>query len=1307
MKMYSTLWRCFSLRILTESVNLERKRVKGDDDSCSVGGKREHLAVLLSFKTLIVNTFYTFYKLSTKELSTIRSELENVAHLTSSIYVEVGLMNKSVPSDTFIICAIRMGDAKPDDLIVIKADTIKKAFEELGKLKGNTGDPDGEKLVIALDGMRKDAAVYKNLAEKKVLDLYKTSLEDVKGLEEYKDLLTEVHNAVKAFIQSLKTFRSTKLTLKNLYRIGDDMRTVYNNLQVIEESVESFKDVTKQIKKAKKIDAKPKFIIDFLNEEKLRSDVQSATKADIQALIGIIQTLLADTKETAISAPGLQTIKKLAEARDPINRHKYTYAPGLPKDVSDLDQSSVDKKLIIGDLTNSSLVSNSISKALLHLIPLGSKLKKIDSALKPIEDESKRRALLEIINFLLRIASAKSEGIEAAFNELDGCKGKAGSPTSAFDELKKIEEAMDKLHNDLNNLHDFSDMAQFKDLSKMKNDFLIEETDATKKKEMVEKTLGKLKADEFKDIEEKLAILGNQTASFFSFINQPPLDLSNLEKHQETLKKVSGIYTCLEEIKTQGAGELVEIIKEARNITVPQEMTTLTFGIVDQGSVMSQVKIEAGDFDKIKNEEVIALKIAFEALDVELIEVIRGTLEVIRFIEQSDHWKVLIDFKIDDPEWGQFSNALKTYLQSTDSLQKLLEDLVKNLQKGEEIKLEAAIQIIQEAEKAKEVKMDEEAARNLIEKLYKSNPTEYKDAWEAFQKLQQLNLSGFPSGKAEIGFASLHASMKKYAAALSSKSSSGDPDSGATPSATETESTKKEESSGLLGPFLGGGVAFCVISGGVLFWYCRRPKPVPDGKKEDDDSGSQAGDDHPSAVPPPPPPPLANDQNPNPANNQNLPPANDQHPVVAPENPPPRVEPPAQNNADADHHQVASRSSSGVSTANPGEQVEQEVDEPENNENNENVQEEAPPPNNPLRFIESYANIMTNLRHHAESGLTAYGHSAKLCETEKIKHEQQTTPDERENMTERRYAGVVCKAATQTALPPSYANDKYFNCNSITFEGDEILMSQGPQDDTEFMNGRNGGTRLRDTREKHWAAIEFHKIILSIMLCNFIEKDDEGKMRKKCGYYFPMKEKEVMKIGKYEIECIEVLENVLGFKDPKNCKLYRLKYTNTETKETNFTAILHYTGWPDHGVPETPEQCLEIAEYIRAHKGNKLVHCSAGVGRTGTVVGVLIGMKNFEEVPNYGPSSLLQDLRERRYYAIQTGDQLLFCLYCCLKGLTLKHKIENSKELRTLQYMCSNMGKYEEWEKKSEDEKIQLLKEHYRVFDEMEAEREI
>lgn len=65
---------------------------------------------------------------------------------------------------------------------------------------------------------------------------------------------------------------------------------------------------------------------------------------------------------------------------------------------------------------------------------------------------------------------------------------------------------------------------------------------------------------------------------------------------------------------------------------------------------------------------------------------------------------------------------------------------------------------------------------------------------------------------------------------------------------------------------------------------------------------------------------------------------------------------------------------------------------------------------------------------------------------------------------------------------------------------------------------------------------------------------------------------------------------------------------------------LHYTGWPDHGVPSGESmkyfgQTLEMfSDFIALSESNEkvVVHCSAGIGRTGTIVTLMYILINIQ-----------------------------------------------------------------------------------------------
>lgn len=104
---------------------------------------------------------------------------------------------------------------------------------------------------------------------------------------------------------------------------------------------------------------------------------------------------------------------------------------------------------------------------------------------------------------------------------------------------------------------------------------------------------------------------------------------------------------------------------------------------------------------------------------------------------------------------------------------------------------------------------------------------------------------------------------------------------------------------------------------------------------------------------------------------------------------------------------------------------------------------------------------------------------------------------------------------------------------------------------------------------------------------------------------------------------------------------------------------VHFTTWPDHGVPETAEDCLELVDFMRqslleSHAGLPIVHCSAGIGRTGVVLGTDIGIDQLLEFKQADPMSILRQMRVDRGAMIQHYEQLEFmhrCLVTRAEGL--------------------------------------------------------
>nr|XP_017915462.1 PREDICTED: receptor-type tyrosine-protein phosphatase V [Capra hircus] len=99
---------------------------------------------------------------------------------------------------------------------------------------------------------------------------------------------------------------------------------------------------------------------------------------------------------------------------------------------------------------------------------------------------------------------------------------------------------------------------------------------------------------------------------------------------------------------------------------------------------------------------------------------------------------------------------------------------------------------------------------------------------------------------------------------------------------------------------------------------------------------------------------------------------------------------------------------------------------------------------------------------------------------------------------------------------------------------------------------------------------------------------------------------------------------------------------------------LQFTTWPDHSVPEAPSSLLAFMELVREQAraatgaGPLLVHCSAGVGRSGTFVALWRLLRQLEEEQVVDVFHVVHALRLHRPLMIQTPSQYIFLHRCLL-----------------------------------------------------------
>ncbi|XP_035662432.1 receptor-type tyrosine-protein phosphatase alpha-like [Branchiostoma floridae] len=183
----------------------------------------------------------------------------------------------------------------------------------------------------------------------------------------------------------------------------------------------------------------------------------------------------------------------------------------------------------------------------------------------------------------------------------------------------------------------------------------------------------------------------------------------------------------------------------------------------------------------------------------------------------------------------------------------------------------------------------------------------------------------------------------------------------------------------------------------------------------------------------------------------------------------------------------------------------------------------------------------------------------------------------------------------------------------------EFIASQGP---------------LPDTKDDFWRMVWEQNSRVIVMVTQCVEKG-----RPKCDHYWPYDDDPVY-YGDIIVQMVK--ETVLPEWTVREITIQR---------DSELRNIRHYNfmAWPDldHGVPDTTASLLKFVRSVRGHiskqaMGPVVVHCSAGVGRTGTFIALdrlLLRMRKHDSVDIYG---IVHEMRRHRMFMVQTEAQYIF-----------------------------------------------------------------
>ncbi|XP_068563645.1 receptor-type tyrosine-protein phosphatase C isoform X2 [Cebidichthys violaceus] len=227
------------------------------------------------------------------------------------------------------------------------------------------------------------------------------------------------------------------------------------------------------------------------------------------------------------------------------------------------------------------------------------------------------------------------------------------------------------------------------------------------------------------------------------------------------------------------------------------------------------------------------------------------------------------------------------------------------------------------------------------------------------------------------------------------------------------------------------------------------------------------------------------------------------------------------------------------------------------------------------------------------------------------------------NVSKNRYVDILPYDYNRVQLTTGNgeAGCDYINASFIDGykESKKYIAAQGPKDET-----------VSDFWRMVWE--QQSSIIVMVTRC------EEGN-RVKCAQYWPSPDRET-----------EIFEEfIVKLNSEDHCPDYTIRHLSlTNRREKNSereVTHIQFMSWPDHGVPGEPHLLLKLRRRVNAFKnffsGPIVVHCSAGVGRTGTYIGIDAMMEGLEAEGRVDIYGYVVRLRRQRCLTVQVEAQYI------------------------------------------------------------------
>ncbi|VDN55054.1 unnamed protein product [Dracunculus medinensis] len=271
--------------------------------------------------------------------------------------------------------------------------------------------------------------------------------------------------------------------------------------------------------------------------------------------------------------------------------------------------------------------------------------------------------------------------------------------------------------------------------------------------------------------------------------------------------------------------------------------------------------------------------------------------------------------------------------------------------------------------------------------------------------------------------------------------------------------------------------------------------------------------------------------------------------------------------------------------------------------------------------VESMSRFIKEMKHKGMAGLSSEYH--RIDNSDSLSG---TCKAFTSNMSKNRYSDVLCLDETRVQLKfgPNSAGD-YIHANHVVFPElqNKFICTQGP---------------LHSTIDDFWRMVFQERAETILMLCR---PSEDGKA--KCALYWP-ESGEKLKLNSV------IIENIGEEKTDFDTTIFKVNLSEIYKGIPNISndALIvkqhRWITWPDRGIPshESAMVPLKLLSCVRNTSGPCIVHCSAGIGRTGSVIAIELGIRRFHAGRRVDLITIVEDLRRKRAQCIQNEVQYLY-----------------------------------------------------------------